>query len=79
MPLQLFAKGNQMVIEKAIRIEGMSCHHCIMAVTKELSKLTSVQIKEVRIGSALLAYEPTKVTPEQIAAAIAEAGYRAVV
>ncbi len=35
---------------KDIRIEGMSCNHCVMAVKKELSRIPGLQVKDVRIG-----------------------------
>jgi len=36
---------------KELKIEGMSCGHCVMAVKKELNKLTDVIINDVQIGS----------------------------
>ncbi len=65
------------MIEKEIRIEGMSCDHCVMAVKKELSRIEGLQVKDVRIGSALVAYEESHVLPSRIIAAIEAAGYRA--
>ncbi len=61
--------------EKTIAIQGMSCNHCVMAVRKELMKIPAVQVKDVQIGSANIAYDESKVTPAQIGAAITEAGY----
>ena len=61
--------------EKTISIQGMTCNHCVMAVKRELMKLPAVQVKDVQIGSASVAYDESKVNPAQIGAAIAEAGY----
>jgi len=58
-----------------LKIDGMTCEHCVMAVRKELSKL-ELNIIEVNIGSADIEYDSTKVNKEQIAAAISEAGYK---
>ncbi len=58
-------------------IEGMSCGHCAMAVKKELSAVPLEEMK-VEIGSAEVKYDETKVTSEQISAAIEEAGYKVV-
>jgi copper chaperone len=66
------------VVEKKIHIQGMTCHHCVMAVKKELSKIPGLQLKDVAIGSALLEFDEKKVTASQIAAAVEEAGYRVV-
>ena len=60
---------------KEIRIDGMSCHHCAMAVKKELSKIQGLQVRDVRVGSASIEYDESVVTPEKIREAIEEAGY----
>jgi copper chaperone len=59
-------------------IEGMSCGHCVMHVKKELSKLSGLTIENTEIGKARVQFDETKVTPDQIAKAIEEAGYRLV-
>lgn len=61
-----------------LKIEGMHCGHCVMAVRKELSKLPNVKVEEVQIGSAKLLIDETVVTTEQLAKAVEEAGYRLV-
>ncbi|HED06931.1 MAG TPA: copper chaperone [Ignavibacteria bacterium] len=58
-------------------IEGMTCEHCVKSVQKELSKL-DIKVKGVKVGSADIKYDATKVSKEQIAAAINEAGYKLV-
>jgi copper chaperone len=60
---------------KDIRIEGMSCNHCVMAVKKELSKIPGLRVKDVRIGLASVEFDESAVTPEKIKEAVAEAGY----
>ena len=67
-----------MMVEKEVRIEGMSCHHCVMAVKKQLSRLDGVQVKDVKVGSALLSYDESKISTQQIAEAIEDSGYQAV-
>jgi copper chaperone CopZ len=63
------------MVEKIFAIENMSCHHCVMAVKKELSKLNLNSFK-VEIGSAKIYYDESIVTDEQIEKAIEEAGYK---
>ena len=63
--------------KEQLKIEGMTCEHCIKAVQKELSKL-DIKIKGVKVGSADIKYDAAKVNKEQIAAAINEAGYKLV-
>jgi len=62
------------MINEKIKIDGMSCGHCIMAVRKELSRLP-LKIKDVSIGSAEIEYDETKVTSDEIKRAINKAGY----
>lgn len=62
------------MIEKIIQINGMNCNHCVMAVKKELSKLT-LEAAEVTIGNAKVVFDETKVNETQIEAAIVEAGF----
>jgi copper chaperone len=59
-----------------LKIEGMSCHHCVMAVKKELSKLDNVKVEDVQIGSAKVEYDENKVDSKAFADAIEEAGYK---
>lgn len=62
------------MIEKSIQINGMNCNHCVMAVKKELSKLTLESV-EVTIGKAKVVFDETKANEAQIEAAIVEAGF----
>ena len=63
---------------KELKIEGMSCGHCIMAVKKEISKLTDVFVDDVQVGSAKVRYDENKVTEKNIVEAIEEAGYKVI-
>jgi len=60
-----------------IEIEGMSCGHCVAAVSEALKELPGVNVEQVRIGSAEVTYEPAQVSPEQIVLAVEDAGYNA--
>jgi copper chaperone len=64
--------------QENLKIEGMSCHHCVMAVRKELSKLENVKVNDVQIGSADVEFDETKVNEKALADAIEEAGYKLV-
>ena len=63
---------------REIKIEGMSCGHCEMAVRKELSRLDNVKVKKVKIGEAIVEYDETKVKLETLYNAIQEAGYKVI-
>jgi copper chaperone len=60
-----------------LHIEGMSCGHCLNAVSKALGSLDGVEVESVKIGRAEVRYDPSKIHPNAIAAAITEVGYRA--
>lgn len=62
------------MITKTLKIEGMSCQHCIMAIKKQLSKL-DLTIKDVQIGSAEIEFNEDKVNHNQLEQAVKEAGY----
>lgn len=59
-------------------IEGMSCGHCVMSVRKELSKVLGLTVDNVEIGRALVQYDEAKVTKDQLAKVIEDAGYKLV-
>ena len=60
-----------------LEIEGMSCEHCVAAVTEALGELPGVSVDEVRVGAAQVRYDPDQVSPDQIALAVEDAGYAA--
>lgn len=62
-----------------LRVEGMTCDHCVRAVTEELSALDGVEVVDVELhvgGESLVRIASTGAVDEaQLAAAIDEAGY----
>ncbi len=60
--------------ETHLTIEGMSCDHCVMAVRKALERLP-VNVKDVRVGSALVSFDESVIGMEQLKQAVEEAGY----
>ncbi len=64
---------------KSIKIKGMSCGHCVVAVTKALNAVDGVRDVNVDLKSGRATYEETKpLDPNVIAAAIKKAGYEVV-
>jgi copper chaperone len=59
-----------------LKIEGMSCGHCVMAVKKELEKIKDINVENVSIGSAKIQYDDSKVSKEDIEKAVDEAGFK---
>ena len=61
--------------EAVIKIEGMSCQHCVIQVKKALQTLNCMGDLEVDIGIATVHYDETQVKRQDIEAAIKAAGY----
>ena len=61
-----------------LKIEGMTCGHCVMHVKKELGKLQHVQVDDVQIGKARVQYDDTKVSMMDFSQAVERAGYKLV-
>lgn len=58
---------------RTLKITGMSCQHCVMAVKEQLTSVATV--KEVSIGKAVVEIDPSTVSNEMLTKAIANAGY----
>lgn len=57
-----------------VRIEGMSCNHCVRAVFTALSGVPGISRADVSIGQAVIEHDGS-VKPEAIREAISIAGY----
>ena len=57
-----------------VRVEGMTCQHCVRAVFTALAAVDGIARADVRIGSAEIEHDGT-VTVEVVRSAIAVAGY----
>ena len=60
-----------------LEIQGMSCGHCVAAVSEALRELPGVTVERVAIGSAAVSYEPDQVSVDDITLAVEDAGYSA--
>lgn len=61
-----------------LNISGMSCGHCVAAVSNALKTVEGVQVEEVRIGTAKVRFDESKVSATQLAQRVTEEGYVAV-
>lgn len=59
----------------AITISGMSCGHCLNAVSRAVDSVSGVEVKSVRIGRADLRVLDD-LTVARVKAAIEDAGYK---
>lgn len=63
--------------ELTLKITGMSCGHCVGQVTKALTRLDGVQMYSVKVGEAIVVYDPREIVPTEIIKTVNEAGYEA--
>ena len=60
-----------------LKIDGMSCGHCVARVEKALKKLEGVHVRKVQVGSADIVYDPERTPFSRIREALDDAGYTA--
>ena len=61
---------------KSVKITGMTCAHCVMAVTKALDAVEGIDHVQVDLKTGIATYEEVKpVEASVVAAAIRKAGY----
>jgi copper chaperone len=61
---------------KSIKIKGMSCQHCVMAVTKALNAVDGIKDVKVDLKTGTATYDETKpVDLKLITEAVTKAGY----
>lgn len=67
-------------MEKILRVEGMSCHHCVKAVEGALTALPGVQNVEVNLesGKVTVSFDPAVVSENELREAVRESGYRVI-
>jgi copper chaperone CopZ len=64
--------------ELVMRIEGMSCDHCVRRVTKALEGTPGVTaVKDVKVGSATVDYDGKSESIDAIVQSLDRAGYDA--
>lgn len=61
-------------IREDLKIEGMTCRHCVDSVQGALGRIDGVTVEEVGIGHARVEYPSRAVTHDQFERALDEAG-----
>lgn len=64
--------------EVSMRVEGMSCQHCVMRVKKAIDGLDGIISSDVQIGLVKVRFDENKINLDIIKKAISEGGYRVV-
>ena len=58
-------------------VYGMTCDHCVLSVTEEVSEVAGVEGVDVDLASGRLAVSGAGYSDDQIKQAVVEAGYEA--
>ena len=58
-----------------LKIDGMSCGHCVASVRKALEGVPGTEIRDVTVGSASIDLDSRVTSVKEIANAIEHAGY----
>ncbi|HHO76628.1 MAG TPA: copper chaperone [Deltaproteobacteria bacterium] len=61
---------------RTLRIQGMSCSHCVMALKKELEKVRGLTLNSVEIGKADISFSGEETDEAALRKAVEEAGFR---
>jgi len=62
-----------------LKVKGMTCNHCVSAVTTALEETPGVQSARVDLdaGQAVVDYDDALASPRELATVVAAAGYEA--
>jgi copper ion binding protein len=61
--------------EQTLRIAGMTCEHCVAAVTREVQAIPGVSRVQVSLDPGAVTFSGENVTTAEVRAAVVEAGY----
>ncbi len=64
--------------ETTLKIEGMSCMHCVGRVKQAIDALSGVQEAKVEVGTAQVSFDDSALSTEAIAEAVVKSGYKVV-
>ncbi|MGA2008862.1 MAG: heavy-metal-associated domain-containing protein [Solirubrobacteraceae bacterium] len=64
--------------EHTYTVQGMTCAHCVAAVTEEVSRIPGAEHVEVDLESGTLAVSGEEIDAAEVRAAVEEAGYQLV-
>jgi copper chaperone len=62
--------------EVTIKIDGMSCQHCVAAVKKAVDAVEGVSSSNIEVGNATVSFDESKTNSGAISGAIQSAGYK---
>ena len=68
-------EGGNSMERMTMKIDGMTCGHCVSAVDKALRKVDGVSVEKVDIGSATVSFDSNEVSEARISEAVSDQGY----
>jgi copper chaperone len=72
----IFKSGGINMTNINLKIEGMSCGHCVMNVKKAVDALAGADSSDVSVGSASVTFDEHKTGKDEVVKAVQRAGYR---
>jgi copper chaperone len=63
------------MVEKTYQVAGMTCEHCVRAVSGEVGKVAGVTDVAVDLAAGTVTVSGEQVSDSAVAAAVDEAGY----
>jgi len=73
------AMGHTATIQTNVSVSGMTCGHCVSAVSEEIESLASVESVDIDLNaggiSTVTITSTQELSPSEIGEAVAEAGY----
>ncbi len=61
--------------EISLKIDGMTCQHCVASVKKAVDGVEGVSSSDIAIGAAKVVYDEKKTSRDSIVSAVKNAGY----
>jgi copper chaperone CopZ len=60
---------------ETLKIDGMSCAHCVRAVREAIEAIPGVEVQDVEIGAATVRHSGDEAVREALRQAVDDAGY----
>jgi len=73
-------EGYRIMTKTTLKIQGMTCNHCVMRVSKALKAVPGVQDAQVDLqkAEAVVTYDESKGGADKFSTAVVDAGYKVV-
>ena len=61
---------------RTLKIQGMSCGHCVMALKKELENVDGLIVRSIEVGQAQVSGDGEQIDEARLQASVDEAGFK---